>query len=163
MLIMGIDPSTGKKPIAWAVWQNDKLILTGKVEDSKDMAETMKNSDLVLIEDQYFQNNPQSLKKLAQCAGECVGICKMVGTESRLVAPATWQSALEFSYGKRPRTATFQGEEKKEPMSAHFWKLDKISYLKAFASELIGSPVEDVDIAAAILIAKSGVRNESRN
>lgn len=154
-MIAGIDPSYAK-PIAVAVWSDNKLLVTFKFDpelgpqEVGGLAEIFKDVDKVYIEDQYFNNNADTLKKLARCTGELIGICKMVGTQWKLVAPATWQSKAEL-YGKRPENITDYG-----------WKKLKKTLLIKKAAEVSKSDPADEDEAAAILIAYvMGVKDES--
>ena len=154
MTIMGIDPACGKE-IAYAVWQFKKdvmtktdqwkLICTGKTWDIEELAESIGKMDVVYIEDQFFSVNPHTLKRLAQVAGECIGVCKIVQSKYVMVAPSTWQSKLKFNYGRNT-----------EKLSQYFWKKKKEEYLMKFASDLIGSPIDDPDVSAAMLIGFSG-------
>lgn len=152
-MIISIDPAYAK-PIAFAVWSvKKKLLLTGKAAETIELKDFISRAEKIYIEDQYFQNNPKVLKLLSRCVGEIIGICKMLGIDYELVSPATWQSRAGLIYGEKP-----------EHLTTHYWKLDKINHLKAYASLIVDSEVEDEDIAAAVLIGYSiGVEDESKN
>ncbi|TET97706.1 MAG: hypothetical protein E3J23_08490 [Candidatus Stahlbacteria bacterium] len=144
-MIAGIDPSYAK-PIAIALWK-DKLIATFKFDAELNhsvvdaLVKIFKSVEKVYIEDQYFSQNADTLKKLSRCTGELIGICKMVHTEYELVAPATWQSRAGL-YGKRPKDLT-----------DYKWKKLKNSMLIKAAAKVSNSDPVDEDEASAIMIA----------
>jgi len=158
MTVIGIDPAY-RKEIAFAVWQskNQKiggkekwnLLLTGKSWEPAGLLDVIKKSDIVIIEDQYLGPNVEVQKQLSRVVGEIIGICKDAGIIYVMMNPSTWQSTLNFKYGKKP----------KEMKPSH-WKKEKVKYLIDFASDLIGSPLEDEDISAAVLIGRAGVEDE---
>ena len=151
MIIVGIDPATNK-PIAYAIWRDGKLVVTGKTDDLIKIADTLQSADKVYIEDQYLGLNPKTMAGLVRCTGEAIGICKMVGTEWELVYPATWMSRIKFKYGKNT-----------EKLSQHFWKKKKAEMLRQKATEITGVAFENEDEAAAAMIGYAmGVVNEKK-
>lgn len=159
MIALGIDPAY-RKEIAFAVWKSVKqkiggkedwdLILTGKVWEPVGLSGIIEKSDMVIIEDQYLGPNVEVQKQLSRVVGEIIGICKSAGVIYVMINPANWQSILKFKYGKKPKE-----------MKTSVWKKEKVKYLIDFASDLIGSPLEDEDISAAILIGRAGVEDEN--
>lgn len=161
MIVVGIDPAYSKE-IAFSVWKSKEskigskeewnLILTGKAWEPVELTDVIEKADMVVIEDQYLGPNADTQKKLSRAVGEIIGICKSAGTIYVMIQPLTWQGILKFKYGKKPKE-----------MKPSQWKKKKVEYLITFASNLIGSPLEDEDISAAILIGRAGVVDENKN
>lgn len=133
------DPAVGK-PIAYAIWEDGKLLESGKIHDTKEITIIVCQCSQVYIEDQFFSQNPKTLKDLAHVTGKIMGCCELVGVPYKLIAPTTWQSKVKL-LGKKPKD-----------IKPYRWKKMKAKMIKEAAQGVCYREVEDEDEGAAILI-----------
>lgn len=146
------DPAVGK-PNAFAVWEDGILIESGKTHETIEIAVIIGSCDIVYIEDQFFSQNPKTLKDLAHETGKIMGCCELAKIKYKMVAPTTWQSKVDL-LGKKPKD-----------ISPYRWKKMKAKMIKEAAQGICYHEVADEDEGAAILIGyamggKDGNKNE---
>ncbi len=145
------DPAVGK-PVAYAIWEDGKLLDSGKTFHSDEVHGVIVGSRFVFIEDQFFGKNPKTLKDLAHEVGKIMGCCEYARIPYIMVAPTTWQSKMGL-LNRKPKG-----------ISQYNWKKMKEKMIIETAQGICYRKVKDVDEAAAILIGYAmGENREIRN
>ena len=155
-MILGIDPG-GSKPHAIAGYNYEGLVSVFKTSDIQEISTSIKLSEKVYIEDQYYGGNAATLILLSQKTGMIMGLCELHGVPYEMVASTTWESY--FNLPKKPR------KSKKDPdriiPSDYMWKKQHYQDIINKAQEYTDIKVKDEDYGAAILIGLWGVKHDS--
>ncbi len=139
MIYMGIDPAI-KKPHAYSIWEDNKVIRVGKFSYMCELWSILHkwNIDLVLLEDQYLAISYNTAKHMTFRSGMIAGICEYLSVNLEVVNVATWTSRLKI----------YKDIEK--GLSVYKRKKEKFKRLIKYASQF--SEILDEDIASAVLI-----------
>ncbi len=111
--VLALDASTTKT--GWAIFEESKLINYGKVvAEHKDVTERICymnqwldkmieewDLDLIVLEDVYQKQNPQTFKILSRLQGVFINSAFLYDIKTELVMPVTWRGGLNVGDKKR--------------------------------------------------------------
>lgn len=96
MRVIAIDPHI-KKPYAFALFEDGKLVSSGSSTLAEIHREINKEVDLVIIETQYLQMNFKVAADLACSKGKVLGWCETHDIPFVEVYPVQWQSNVGYT------------------------------------------------------------------
>jgi Holliday junction resolvasome RuvABC endonuclease subunit len=116
---LGLDPSalsagycvidSSGQPIVYGKWSYSECNSESLLEQQKELDRLLEEFPCkkAFCEDQFFGNNPDTLKKLSRVTGVMLMTCAKHGIEVELVYPAQWRKIFHGDGKKHDKRSTF--------------------------------------------------------